>query len=149
MNRPVQRDKVTGRPAADFPVNCPPPSVSCANSILSRSAMVRVRVSCANVQRLLVKNLPGQPPSGTMDPLTRPGAPPNSMPQGGAPVADNSQRPLMSDCGVGGAGAGPCSVAQALSISAATRAPAIDARMRSLHRRDHELRALLDARRPA
>src|SRR5690348_2715366 len=101
MNFLVQRDNVTGRPAADFPANPPLARVRCASGTLSRSVMVRVSVSCAKVQRLLVKNLPGQPPSGTMGPSTWPGAPPNSMPQGGALGADNSQRPLMSDCGVG------------------------------------------------
>src|ERR1051325_11491089 len=73
------------------------------------------------------------------------------MPQGGALGAASIQRPLMSFCGCGAGGVGPSLVAHAPSIIATTMVPAMPrpATRRSLHRRDHELGALLDAGRPA
>src|SRR6516164_7530438 len=52
-----------------------------------------VSAPCRNVQWRLVKNLAGQPPSGETTPCFAPGAPLNSIPQGGALGAASTQRP--------------------------------------------------------
>src|ERR1700742_2631529 len=134
-------------------------AVSCASGLPWSSLMVRPVL--VFTQARLVKNRPGQPPSGAMLPCFSSGGPPKCRPQDGALGAESIQRPRMptggGGCCAAAAGGDSLSVmplpAQPASRHAMRTPPAAFAavirRGASLHGRDHELGAFLGAGRPA
>src|ERR1700691_4919016 len=65
-----------------------------------------IRTPCSKVHLRLVKNFPGQPPSGAMVPWSAAGALPRFMKQPAAPTWLSRQRPASSIGGGGGGGGG-------------------------------------------
>lgn len=65
-----------------------------------------IKASCSNVHLRLVKNFPGQPPSGAIVPWSAPGAFPKVMKQPPAPAWLSFQRPPRSTGGGDGGGGG-------------------------------------------
>src|SRR5450759_3727327 len=110
-------------PAVAWPSKRSSATVKCASGWFSWSLIVSAL--CSSVQCQLVKNLPGQPPSGSMVPSCAPGAPAKFMPQDGALGVDSIQRPVMSSVGAGAGVAPPNGLpAQPASINTTTTPPA-------------------------
>src|SRR5208283_5346453 len=105
MGHPVEfenyRLSVTGVPAVACPSKWSAANARCASGWFSWSLIVSA--PCSTVQCRLVKKLPGQPPSGSIEPSCPPGAPAKFIPQDGALGADKIQRPVMITSGVGAA----------------------------------------------
>src|SRR3974390_2752559 len=95
----------------------------------------------SSFQRRLVKNLPGQPPSGATLPSRAPGAAAKIMPQLGALGAASFQRPAIPRSGVDAAEPPNGSLAQPARSSAMKKPPAartiiINFRLESILNRD-------------